>query len=78
MTNFLKNSDTEVILRLYKHKGVDSLKELNGMFSFIIFDGKSDKLIFARDRFGIKPYFFKKTRNSILIASENSSYFKFL
>ena len=64
------HSDTEVILRLYKHKGVDSLKELNGMFSFIIFDGKSDKLIFARDRFGIKPLVFKKTKNSILIASE--------
>ena len=67
---FSSHSDTEVILRLYKHKGVDSLKELNGMFSFIIFDGKSDKLIFARDRFGIKPLVFKKTRNSILIASE--------
>ena len=64
------HSDTEVILRLYKHKNIDAFKELNGMFSLIIFDENKDQIIFARDRFGIKPLLYKKINQSIVIASE--------
>lgn len=61
---FKTNTDTEVLLFAYKEWGIDCLKKLNGMFSFVIFDKKNDLLFGARDRLGEKPlkyYFDGKT-----------------
>ena len=55
---FSTNSDTEVLIYMYKEYGESFLKKLNGMFSICIFDKRLNTLIIARDRFGIKPLFF--------------------
>ena len=57
LKNFKSKSDTEVILKLYDLKGHKFLELLNGIFSFIIFDKKRNKVFIARDRFGVKPLF---------------------
>ena len=50
---FTTDSDSEVILHLYREKGPECVKELDGMFGFAIFDG--DNFMLARDAIGIKP-----------------------
>ena len=52
---FYTNSDTEVILHLYEKLGYEFVKQLNGIFSFVIFDNKKNIIYIARDRFGVKP-----------------------
>jgi asparagine synthase (glutamine-hydrolysing) len=69
-SNFKTNSDTEVLLAAYDKWGVECLKYLRGMFSFIIFDQKKKQLFVARDRFGIKPLYFKSSETSLEFASE--------
>ena len=68
-----KNSDTEVILNLYRVYGLDFLNLLNGMFAISIYDKKKDTLILARDRHGIKPLFYYIKNNKIFFSSEIKS-----
>ncbi len=63
-------SDTEVILHLYEQEGEGFVKKLNGMFAFALWDKKNEKLILARDRFGIKPLFYSLLNNSLVFSSE--------
>ncbi len=56
--SFSTNSDTEVILHLYEEFGLDFVKHLNGMFTFAIVDLKKKRVIMARDRVGIKPFYY--------------------
>lgn len=63
-------SDTEVILRMYEEHGVNFVHKLNGMFAFLIYDKIRNKIIAARDHFGIKPLYFYKDNESFLFASE--------
>ena len=63
-------SDTEVILRAYEEYGDGCLKHLNGMFAFAIYDTRSDRLLLARDRLGIKPLFFTLQNGCLAFASE--------
>ena len=67
---FRSNSDTEVILHLYEEHGPACLNRLNGMFAFTIWDTRERVLFAARDRFGIKPYYYVYRENSFLFASE--------
>ena len=67
---FQTNSDTEVLLAAFIVWGKDCLKHLNGMFSFAIYDSKSKSLFAARDRFGVKPFFYHKSDNSFYFSSE--------
>jgi len=62
---FATESDTEVVLRLFERTGPESLKRLRGMFSFVIYDTEKNKLILARDPFGIKPLYYWKRGNKI-------------
>ena len=71
--NFKTTSDTEVILELFQKEGVDSLKRLNGMFAFAIWNKQTSQLVLARDRLGIKPLFYALTKNGIVFASEIKS-----
>lgn len=67
---FRGTSDTEVILWLYKKKGVACFRELTGMFALALYDKEADRLILARDRMGEKPLYWTKQGGTILFASE--------
>ncbi|WP_299520406.1 asparagine synthase (glutamine-hydrolyzing) [Winogradskyella sp.] len=71
--NFNTTSDTEVILKAYEKYGIDSFKELDGMFAFSIHDKSQNKVYIARDYFGEKPLYYTKTANEFLWASELKS-----
>jgi asparagine synthase (glutamine-hydrolysing) len=64
------HSDTELVLRLYETRGLDAVRELNGMFAFAILDGRRRKLVAARDRFGIKPLYWTRAGGRVALASE--------
>lgn len=68
--NFKSKSDTEVVVHLYEEFGMDFLKHLNGMFAFVIFDVKKQKIIAARDRFGEKPFYYGIFNDTFIFASE--------
>lgn len=65
---FKTKGDTEVILHAYEQWGEECLSRFNGMFAFIIWDGK--KLFGARDRFGIKPFYYFFENGLFICASE--------
>lgn len=54
---FQTGSDCEVILALYRHKGVDFLEELNGIFAFALYDEEHDDFLIARDPIGVIPLY---------------------
>ena len=73
---FFSNSDTEVILRLYMDEGPDAVKKLNGMFAFVIWDKVERTLFAARDRLGIKPFYYFQDASSFAFASEIKALFQ--
>ena len=73
---FFSNSDTEVILRLYLDEGPDAVKKLNGMFAFVIWDKVERTLFAARDRLGIKPFYYYQNADSFTFASEIKALFQ--
>jgi asparagine synthase (glutamine-hydrolysing) len=68
--NFKSNSDTEVILKLFAAEGAECLNKLRGMFAFAIWDDKEKKLFAARDRFGIKPFYYLHNNKEFIFSSE--------
>lgn len=66
-------SDTEVILNAYKIYGQDCVKYFNGMFAFVIYDMENDTLFCARDRLGIKPFYYYYDSAKFVFASEIKS-----
>lgn len=68
--SFRTESDTEVILELYKQHGNSFLNRLNGFFAFILFDTVEKKLLVARDRYGVKPLWIYRDEHAMLFASE--------
>jgi asparagine synthase (glutamine-hydrolysing) len=67
---FSSHSDTEVILHAYEEWGTGCLSRFNGMWAFALWDGKNRQLFCARDRFGIKPFYYASINGSFLFASE--------
>ena len=67
---FKTHSDTEVILKMYQEYGPEAIPQLNGMFAFLLYDGRRQQLIAARDHFGIKPLYFYESQDKRLFASE--------
>ncbi|MDD5207260.1 MAG: asparagine synthase B [Desulfobacterales bacterium] len=65
---FQTRSDTEVILHLYREKGAECLKDLDGMFAFAAFQG--DDFILARDPIGIKPLYYGFLNGNLYFTSE--------
>jgi len=63
-------SDTETIVHLYEEYGSDSVKHLRGMFAFAIWDRRKRVLFAARDRLGIKPFYYRWDGKSFLFGSE--------
>lgn len=70
---FCTRSDTEVILHLYEEEGPNCLHRLNGQWAFAIWDRKTQRLLLARDRLGVRPLFYTTTAGRFLFASEVKS-----
>jgi asparagine synthase (glutamine-hydrolysing) len=67
---FHSHSDSEVILHAYEEWGTGCLRRFNGMWAFALWDEKTQQLFCARDRFGIKPFYYTEINGSFLFASE--------
>ncbi len=67
---FRTQSDTEVIVHLYEEHGLTFLEHLNGKFAMVIYDDRTQQLVAARDRLGVKPLFFAALGQELLLASE--------
>jgi asparagine synthase (glutamine-hydrolysing) len=63
-------SDTETIIHLYEEYGSDCVKHLRGMFAFAIWDRRKRVLFAARDRLGIKPFYYRWDGRAFLFGSE--------
>lgn len=72
---FETTTDTEVILYAYIEYGVASVKMLNGIFAFAIWDEGLDSLFLFRDRSGIKPLFYTIQNNTLVFGSELKALF---
>ena len=67
---FRTRTDTEVVLHAFERWGSDSLRRLNGMFAFAIWDDRRRVMFLARDRIGEKPLYYTAVRGRIVFASE--------
>ena len=67
---FRSSGDTEVLLRAYVEWGPDCLARLNGMFAFAVWDRDRQELLAARDRFGVKPFYYTVAGGRFRFASE--------
>ncbi len=67
---FDTHCDTEVVLKAYDKWGNESVKKLNGIFAYAIYDKKENSLFACRDRIGVKPFFYNKTKNTFSFASK--------
>jgi asparagine synthase (glutamine-hydrolysing) len=74
---FATRTDTEVLLKAYVEWGEDCLARLDGMFAFAIWDGTKRHLFCARDRLGIKPFYYATPAGSFVFASEIKALFAF-
>lgn len=75
---FQTRSDTEVILHSYQRWGTACIEHFKGMFAFAIWDEQNQKLFCARDRFGIKPFYYTMVDNIFYFASEAKALLPFL
>ncbi len=66
----MSQGDTATLLRAYARWGEDALTRLRGMFAFAIWDARQRKVFLARDRFGMKPLYFRRIGTSLVFASE--------
>jgi len=67
---FHTGTDTEVILRAYREWGEECLERFNGMWSFALWDRPRQRLFCARDRFGVKPFYYAMAGRSFFFGSE--------
>jgi asparagine synthase (glutamine-hydrolysing) len=67
---FRTHSDTEVLLALYLHSGLDAFSKINGMLACAVWDQRTRQLVLVRDRFGKKPLFYYRDAQRFLFASE--------
>jgi len=68
--NFQSHSDTETILAAYERHGPDCVDHLRGMFAYALWDARRQSLEVARDRFGIKPFYYTVVDGVFYFASE--------
>lgn len=73
--SFSTTSDTEVLLAAYMHWDAKMLDKLNGMFSFAIWNKKEHTFFAARDRFGVKPFYYAFFENQFYFSSEIKALF---
>ncbi len=78
LSNFRTSSDTEVILKAYEKWGFDCVSHLRGMFAFSIWDDRKKLLFCARDRIGIKPFYYTINSTGFYFASEIKTLMPFI
>lgn len=78
LENFVTRSDTEAILLGYQKWGEACLAKLRGMFAFALWDPKKATLLCARDRFGIKPFYYTVQNGVLYFASEAKALLPFV
>ena len=61
---FRGQSDTEVVLRAYEQWGERAFGQFEGMFALAVWDGRNRRLLLARDRFGVKPLYFRRNQRT--------------
>lgn len=66
---FFSSGDTEVVLKAWHAWGVRCVDRLKGMFAFVLHERDSDRVVMARDRFGIKPLYLHETPGRLRFAS---------
>lgn len=67
---FATHSDTETIVHAYEQWGEDCVARLRGMFAFALWDGRRQRLVLARDRFGKKPLYLCEQGGDLVFGSE--------
>jgi asparagine synthase (glutamine-hydrolysing) len=67
---FRSKTDSEVIVHGYEEWGDDCVTKLNGMFAFALWDSRQRRLLLARDRYGIKPLYYRHRDRTLVFASE--------
>ena len=67
---FRSETDTEVVLQAYARWGLDAFERFNGMFALAIWEADTERLVLARDRFGIKPLYWASTPTGVVFGSE--------
>jgi asparagine synthase (glutamine-hydrolysing) len=70
---FRTKSDSEIALHLYERHGLDFVQHLRGEFAFALFDAEKERLILVRDRFGIKPIYYRFAPGFFAYGSEVKS-----
>ncbi len=73
---FVSKTDTEVLLAAYIVWGEACLHKLNGDFAFVIYDTQDKTIFGARDRFGIKPFYYSQSTEKFIFASEINAVIK--
>ncbi len=73
---FVTQTDTEVVVAAYKEWGTNCLTRFNGMFAFALLDTKNNQVFCARDRVGVKPFYYINTNNVFAFASEYKAFIK--
>ena len=67
---FSTSGDTEVLAHLYEERGDHFAERLRGMFAIALWDSEQGRLLLARDRYGIKPLYYRETDSELAFASE--------
>jgi len=71
--SFVTKTDTEVLLTSFIHWGEDCLHRFNGMWAFVILDKLKNEIFGARDRFGVKPFYYAMVNQQFIFASDISA-----
>jgi len=74
---FRTRSDTEVLLHCYLDKGEECVDSLNGQWAFAVWDTRSRRLFASRDRLGIRPFYYTRTRDHLIFGSEMKALLSF-